>query len=184
MTTVQTCLMTACCGLVLWGAVAAQALELPSSGAAQGKPNCFVSPDVRVIDGQRVIPFSGPLSAVLVPTDAAPACPLVGMVFDDQTTLLVDCLDSPEAVAAFLAMAGDHAIATVPTLTTEIAAPCPPPETETAIEDWRAMLFDAYQLEASVAVAALPECTDLFKIRNCRCPAGSDRPYPPCYLWP
>jgi hypothetical protein len=43
MTTVKMFLVTAICGLVLFGAVAAQALGL---GDGRG-PNCFESPDVR-----------------------------------------------------------------------------------------------------------------------------------------
>src|SRR5262249_24336854 len=97
MTTVKTFLMMASCGLVLLGAVAAQAMGLRDGRETNGKPMCFESSDVRLIDGQRDLPFSGTLSAVLVPTDAERVSPLVGMLFDDQTTLLVDCLDSNDA---------------------------------------------------------------------------------------
>ena len=48
MTTVKTFLVTASCGLMLLGAVAAPALEL-SSVSVQGKPNCFASPEGRDI---------------------------------------------------------------------------------------------------------------------------------------
>ena len=100
---------------------------------------------MRLSDAQRDLPFSGTLSAVLAPTDAARVCPLVGMLFDDQTTLRVDCLDSNDAVDAFLATARDNAIATVTALTTPILAPCPPPTNEATRADWRAMLFHEYQ---------------------------------------
>jgi hypothetical protein len=46
--TVKTFLVTAICGLVLFGAVAAQALGF-GDFKGSGKPNCFESPDVRVI---------------------------------------------------------------------------------------------------------------------------------------
>jgi hypothetical protein len=47
MTTVKTLLVTGICSLVLFGAVAAQALG-SKDFKGSGKPNCFESPDVRV----------------------------------------------------------------------------------------------------------------------------------------
>ena len=143
MTTVKTFLVTASCGLVLSGAVAAQAMGLRYL-RAPGGPNCFASPDVRIIDAQRAIPFTGTLTAVLVPTYAECSCPVVGMIFDDQTTLLVDCLRSDDAVDGFLATARDNAIATVTELTTPILVPCPPPDNQAMRADWREMLFREY----------------------------------------
>ncbi len=48
MTTVKTFLVTASCGLVLLGAVAAPAMGLSSVRGPNG-PNCVASPDVRDI---------------------------------------------------------------------------------------------------------------------------------------
>ena len=144
MTKVKTFLVTASCGLVLLGAVAAQAMGLRYLRGPTG-PNCFESPDVRVLDAQRDIPFSGTLTAVLVPTYAECACPFVGMIFDDRTTLIVDCLHSDDEVDAFLATARDNAIAPVREVTTPILVPCPPPDNQAMLADWIDMLFRAYQ---------------------------------------
>jgi len=144
MTTVKTFLVTASCGLVLLGAVAAQAISLRYV-SVHGGPICFASPDVRVIDAQHDIPFSGTLTAVLVPTYAECTCPVVGMIFDDRTTLIVDCLHSDDEVDGFLATAHDNAIATVRKLTTSILAPCPPPTNQATLADWRGMLFRKYR---------------------------------------
>ena len=145
MTTVKSFLVTASCGLVLLGTVAAQATGLRYARETNGGPVCFESPEVRVIDGQRDIPVSGTLSAVLAPTYAECTCPFVGMIFDDQTTLIVDCLHRDDEIEAFLATARDNGIATVGELTTPILTPCPPPKNQVTLADWRAMLFHEYR---------------------------------------
>jgi hypothetical protein len=50
MATVKRLLVAASCGLVLWGAVAAQAIGLGNDRAfgGPGGPNCLESPEVRV----------------------------------------------------------------------------------------------------------------------------------------
>jgi hypothetical protein len=48
MTTVKTFLVVGSCGLVLWGAVTAQAMGL-SYVRVSGGPICFTSSDVRII---------------------------------------------------------------------------------------------------------------------------------------
>jgi hypothetical protein len=138
-------LVTASCGLVLLGAVAAQAMGLRYTRETSGKPNCFEAPEVRVIDGQRDIPFTSTLTAVLAPTYAEFACPFVGMIFDDRTTLIVDCLYSNDEIEAFMATVRDNDIANVRELTTSILTPCPPPTNEAMLEAWREMLFYKYQ---------------------------------------
>jgi len=144
MTTIKSFLVTASCGLVLLGTVAAQAMGLRYVSASGG-PICFESSEVRVIDGQRNILFTGTLTAVLAPTYDEFACPFVGMIFDDQTTLIVDCLYNDNEIDGFLATARDNDIAAVQELTTLIPTPCPPPKNEATLEDWREMLFHEYQ---------------------------------------
>jgi hypothetical protein len=122
MTTMKIFLATASCGMVLLGAVAAQAMGLRYFRGPNG-PNCFESPEVRVINGQRDIPFTGALTAVLAPTYDEFACPVVGIIFDDQTTLIVDCLHSDDEIEAFLGTVRDNDIATV----RELDHPDPPP---------------------------------------------------------
>jgi hypothetical protein len=59
MATVKTFLVTASCGLVLWGAVAVQAIG-PGNDREFGGPICVASPDVRVIPNPCPPPPEGP----------------------------------------------------------------------------------------------------------------------------
>ena len=104
-------------------------------------PNCYESPEVRLLEGARDIPYVGSLCAVLVPTDSEDDCQLLGLIFDDENTLVVDCLHSDDEVRAFHAACGDNGIERVAELTTSIMAPCPPPTNQTQISDWSLKLF-------------------------------------------
>jgi hypothetical protein len=109
--------------------------------SASGGPECFALSGVQVIDGERHIPYVGALSAVLVPTDSDEGCQLIGMIFDDQRTLIVDCLHSEAAVHAFRAACKANGIARVVEVTRSIAAPCPPPTNLAQVQDWSMKLF-------------------------------------------
>ena len=109
---------------------------------ASSGPNCFESPDVRLMDGERDIPYVGTLCAVLVPTDADRDCQLLGLIFDDESTLVVDCLHSQEEVLAFRAACDANGIVAVTQLTTSITAPCPPPTNQIQVKDWSLKLFE------------------------------------------
>ena len=105
-------------------------------------PNCFESPDVRLIDDRiRDIPFEGSLAAVLVPTDSDRECHQLGLVFDERNTLIVDCLHSEDEVYAFRSTCTENKIELIVELTAPIAAPCPPPENQLQVGDWAATLF-------------------------------------------
>lgn len=104
-------------------------------------PNCFESPDVRVIANERDIPFTGRLVAVLATTTSDRDCQRVGMIFDEQSTLIVDCLHSDEDVTAFKVTCRDNGIGAVTELPMAISTPCPPPRNQLALEDWRLRLF-------------------------------------------
>jgi hypothetical protein len=109
--------------------------------SANGGPICYESADVRLVDGVRDIPFQGSLSAVLVPTSSDRGCRFLGMIFDERTTLIVDCLHSEGEVRAFRAACARNHISTVTELTRQIMAPCPPPENQLQVMDWSARLF-------------------------------------------
>lgn len=112
-----------------------------------GGPNCFESPDVRIVDNQRDIPFTGTLTAVLAPvtpTDEDRDCQLVGMIFDDQGTLIVDCLHSQDEIDAFRLTCRDNMIAAVSELPRPIGRPCPPPRNQAQVSDWSGKLFRCY----------------------------------------
>ena|SRR5689334_9026208 len=109
--------------------------------STSGGPECFAASEVQVINGKRDIPYVGSLSAVLVPTDSAHGCQLIGMIFDDQRTLIVDCLHSDHAVRAFRAACKANGIEQVTELTRSIAAPCPPPTNLAQAQDWSKQLF-------------------------------------------
>lgn len=105
-------------------------------------PNCFESPEVRLLDdGARDIPYSGALCAVLVPTESERDCQLLGLIFDDQSTLVVDCLHSEEEISAFRAACEANGIERVTELTASIMAPCPPPTNQIQVQDWSLKLF-------------------------------------------
>jgi hypothetical protein len=105
-------------------------------------PNCFESSEVRSVDGTRDIPYVGSLCAVLVPTDSGKECQLLGLIFDDESTLVVDCLHGDDEVHAFRAACGDNGIAQVTELTTSIMAPCPPPKNQLQVAAWGLKLFE------------------------------------------
>lgn len=105
-------------------------------------PNCFEAPQVRLIDGERDIPYAGALCAVLVPTDSEKGCQLLGLIFDDERTLVVDCLHGADDVAAFRAACERNGIEQVTELTTSIMAPCPPPTLQVQLTDWTQKLFE------------------------------------------
>ena len=119
---------------------------------ANGGPVCYESAEVRLVDGARDIPYEGSLAAVLVPTDSPGRCRLLGMIFDERSTLIVDCLHSEAEIRAFRAACERNGIHTVAELTMQIAAPCPPPKNQTQIEAWSTRLFD--QLRPRSASAA------------------------------
>ncbi|HWU89082.1 MAG TPA: hypothetical protein VN253_17575 [Kofleriaceae bacterium] len=116
---------------------------------ASGGPNCFESPDVRIVNDERDIPFTGRLSAVLARTDSERDsecdCQVVGMIFDDETTLIVDCLHSDDEVNAFRTTCRDNMIDTVNELAIAITGPCPPPKNQAALGDWTQTLFRNYR---------------------------------------
>jgi hypothetical protein len=105
-------------------------------------PNCYESPDVQLIDGRiRDIPFEGSLIAVLVPTDSGRECNLLGLIFDDRATLIVDCLHADDEVRAFRDTCAENRIERIAELSAPILAPCPPPTNQIQISDWAAKLF-------------------------------------------
>jgi hypothetical protein len=106
-----------------------------------GGPNCFMSPDVRLIDGVRDIPYTGALTAMLVPTDSERDCHLMGVIVDERVTLVVDCLHADEEVAAFRRTCRDNSVE-VTQLDQKIAAPCPPPDNQMQVEAWATSLFE------------------------------------------
>lgn len=112
---------------------------------APGGPNCFESPDVRIVDNQRDIPYTGRLTAILAPTDSERDCQLVGMIFDERNTLVVDCLHSEDEVGAFRATCRENMIAAVSELPNPIKGPCPPPTNQAAVGDWTGKLFKSYR---------------------------------------
>lgn len=108
---------------------------------APGGPNCFESPDVRVIDGERDIPYHGTLVGVVAATDSDRDCHTVGVILDDQTTLLVDCLHDASEIDAFKASCRKNGMQNIVEVTTPIMAPCPPPKNQAQLGEWRAGLF-------------------------------------------
>ena len=106
-----------------------------------GGPDCYESVDVRMVGCERDIPYVGSLSAVLVPTESEAGCQLIGMIFDDHRTLIVDCLHGDDAVRAFRASCAANGIARIVELTRSIAAPCPPPTNLAQAQDWSMKLF-------------------------------------------
>ncbi len=116
--------------------------------APNGKPNCYESADVQMIDGVRDIPFEGSLSAVLVPTDSERECRQLGLIFDGRTTLIVDCLHSDDEVRAFRFTCAENRIS-IAERTTSIMTPCPPPTNQTQVEDWAAKLFSELRSPSS-----------------------------------
>jgi hypothetical protein len=109
-----------------------------------GGPNCFESADVQLVDGERDIPYTGTLSAALARTTNRD-CQRVGMIFDERSTLIVDCLHSDEDIAAFKRTCVENGIRSVVELAAPIAAPCPPPRNQLTLEDWRRRLFRDYR---------------------------------------
>ena len=105
-------------------------------------PICYESADVQLVDGVRDIPFEGSLTAVLVPTDGGRGCRLIGLIFDEKSTLIVDCLHGEAEIRAFRAACERNMISSVTELTLQIMAPCPPPTNQRQISDWRAKLFN------------------------------------------
>jgi hypothetical protein len=97
---------------------------------------------VRLMNGARDIPYVGSLCAVLVPTESDRDCQLMGLIFDDENTLVVDCLHSEEEVSAFRAACVENGIAQVTELTASIMAPCPPPTNQIQVKDWSLRLFE------------------------------------------
>jgi hypothetical protein len=105
-----------------------------------GRPNCFESADVQLLDGVRDIPYTGALTALLVPTDSERDCHLLGVITDERVTLIVDCLHADEEVAAFRATCRDNRVE-ITQLDVKIAAPCPPPTNQLQLEAWAASLY-------------------------------------------
>jgi hypothetical protein len=102
---------------------------------------------VRIIDEQRDIPYTGRLTAVLAPTESTETeceCRIVGMIFDEQGTLIVDCLHSQDEINAFRITCRDNMIAAVAELPSPIARPCPPPRNQAQVADWSWKLFRSY----------------------------------------
>jgi len=114
-------------------------LKYPSTNSG---PICYESADVRLVDGVRDIPFEGSLTAVLAPTDSDRGCRLIGMIFDERSTLIVDCLHGEAEIRAFRAACEMNRISSVTELTTRITAPCPPPTNQRQVADWSAKLFN------------------------------------------
>lgn len=112
-----------------------------SSSSSLAGPNCFESPDVRVIGGARDIPYTGTLIAVLAPTDSDEGCRLLGLIFDDVSTLIVDCLHSDDEIRAFRAACEANGIERVIEHATLIPRPCPPPTNQLQVMDWSVRLF-------------------------------------------
>lgn len=108
-------------------------------------PNCFESPDVRIMDGRRDIPYTGGLVAVIAPTDSERECGMVGMIFDERGTLIVDCLHDEDEIGAFRISCRENSITNVVELATRIARPCPPPANQAAVPGWAANLFRSYR---------------------------------------
>jgi hypothetical protein len=115
-------------------------MGLQYNRATSGKPNCYESPEVQLLDGVRDIPFTGSLVAYLVPTDSAQDCQLLGVILDEQGTLIVDCLHAEEEVLAFHRTCRDNSLE-VSSWGVKIAAPCPPPENQLQVATWAASLF-------------------------------------------
>lgn len=109
--------------------------------SANGGPVCYESADVRIVDGVRDIPYEGSLAAVLVPTDNERGCNRIGLIFDDRTTLVVECLHGEEAIRAFRSTCAVNRIETVAELATVRPDPCPPPPNQLQVEDWALKLF-------------------------------------------
>jgi len=107
---------------------------------AKGGPICFEFADVTLVDGAREIAHQGSLTAVLVPTHTDRGCHRLGLIFDDQRTLIVDCLHGEAEVRAFRATCEANKIP-VTELTRSIITPCPPPTNQIQIADWSARLF-------------------------------------------
>jgi hypothetical protein len=106
-----------------------------------GKPICYESANVRLVDGIREIPYTGALTALLVPTDSAADCAVLGVFIDQRVTLIVDCLHAPEEIDAFHRACRDNAVEATPWGGVKIAAPCPPPENQMQVAGWAAGLF-------------------------------------------
>lgn len=115
-------------------------MGLQYNRAPNGKPNCFESPEVRLVDGVRDIPYEGTLAALLVPTDSDRDCQLLGVIVDDRLTLVVDCLHADEEISAFRSTCRDNAVE-VTQLDLKLAVPCPPPDNQMQVEAWAASLF-------------------------------------------
>lgn len=114
-------------------------MGLRYSRIPNGKPNCFESADVQVVNGVRDIPYTGQLIAILVPTDSDRDCHLLGVILDDQGTLVVDCLHADEEVIAFRRTCSKNKVA-VTEHGKAIAVPCPPPTNVTQVSTWAAGL--------------------------------------------
>jgi hypothetical protein len=95
---------------------------------------------VQLVDGVRDIPYTGALTALLVPTDSDRDCQLLGVITDERVTLIVDCLHADEEVVAFRSTCRDNEVE-VTQLDLKIAAPCPPPENQMQIDAWAASLY-------------------------------------------
>jgi hypothetical protein len=108
--------------------------------APNGKPNCYESADVRTVDGARDIPYTGSLSAILVPTDSDRDCHLLGVIIDGRMTLIIDCLHAAEEVQAFRSTCRTNAVE-VTERDAKIAVPCPPPDNQMQIQSWAEELY-------------------------------------------
>jgi hypothetical protein len=109
--------------------------------SAAGGPVCYESANVRVVDGEREIPYTGSLVAVLVRAQSSDQrCERIGMIFDAESTLIVDCLHSDAEVASFQEMCRQNAVA-LTELAQTIAGQCPPPANQLQVEGWADRLF-------------------------------------------
>jgi len=104
-------------------------------------PICYESMNVRIVDGDREIPYTGALCAVLVRAESSDhRCERIGMIFDAESTLVVDCLHSEAELTAFQDVCRRHEVKVVE-LPRTIAGPCPPPPNQLQVAGWAAKLF-------------------------------------------
>lgn len=104
-------------------------------------PICYESAEVSLVDGVREISYQGSLCAVLAPAVSDHGCKYLGLIFDEKTTLIVDCLHSDSEVQAFRATCASNSISMVTELSRSIMTPCPPPPSQRQVEAWSARLF-------------------------------------------
>jgi hypothetical protein len=109
--------------------------------SVSGVPICYESAEVSLVDGVREISYAGSLSAVLVPAVSDHGCQYLGLIFDEKSTLIVDCLHGEAAIQAFRDTCAANNISMVTELTRSIMTPCPPPPNQRQVEAWSARLF-------------------------------------------